>query len=318
MNKFILILSLLFLIPINFIYADTNGIWQIPEDLKGGIFGADEQPILNYTFINDVYFNQNIYTSSIFDLNNNSFYINLKNFSKLKYLILDGLDLNGNSINNVQDPVSPQDVATKNYVDSKMSSGIGVDIGFIGLWASSNLPEHYLWCDGSKVSQNDYPDLYSIIGNTYSPTDSIIISDGDSFVRNGKFTVDWTHSASISNEIKEADVRLYYKWRPSNYGSGYPNAGAYIEIYINNVLYDRHDDGRNTWLTYDDTYQVTNLTGDIDVTFRIHSNYGDRGSSVTINEISLIPTLIDSSGYFFLPDLEFTQDSNVNYIIRAD
>lgn len=55
-----ILISLLFILTIiNLIYADTNGIWTETKDIKGGIFGADENP-LNYTFNTPVYFLTNI------------------------------------------------------------------------------------------------------------------------------------------------------------------------------------------------------------------------------------------------------------------
>lgn len=51
------------------VYADTNGIWVYSSDIKGGIFGSDEVGFTNYTFINDVYFNANVYFLNFFASN---------------------------------------------------------------------------------------------------------------------------------------------------------------------------------------------------------------------------------------------------------
>ena len=43
------------------IWADTNGVWIFAKDIRGGIFGADEQVSnMNFTFINPVYFGEKI------------------------------------------------------------------------------------------------------------------------------------------------------------------------------------------------------------------------------------------------------------------
>ena len=44
------------------IWADTNGIWHFPEDIRPGTFGTDEGANLsnNYTFLPDIYFNSTI------------------------------------------------------------------------------------------------------------------------------------------------------------------------------------------------------------------------------------------------------------------
>ncbi|MCA9459085.1 MAG: hypothetical protein KC550_00890 [Nanoarchaeota archaeon] len=60
----IVLLSILFFGGV--IWADTNGIWNKPEDILGGTFGMDEQiPNMNYTFINPVYFNNKLYADEI-------------------------------------------------------------------------------------------------------------------------------------------------------------------------------------------------------------------------------------------------------------
>lgn len=355
MKKVIFVFLLLF--GINFVCADSNGIWHKVEDLREGIFGLDENSTF-FEFQNLVKFNggenRSIYAinfendaiagitnatgkSAIYGFANNSnaysgyfeggrFRIATGNFllgtGKVGVGILNPtqrLDVNGKikMRNQTVSTDANNIVTTKGYVDNLVLNSSAVEIGYIGLWAGSNLPDGYLWCDGSRVSQSLYPDLYGIVGDNYVPNDPVLISGPDSFVRNGAFTQDWSFTKSISSAIKEGDVRLNYKWRPSNYGSGYPNGGAYVEILINGVKVDRHDDGRNTWLSYNDVYSVDGLDGAITVTFRIHSNYGDRGSSVTVNEITLTPTSMASSSDFYLPDLTFDQDSNINYIIRA-
>lgn len=58
-------LFLIFLFLISFIFADSNGVWHYVEDLKGNIFGGDEQSnISNFTFINNVYFQKKVIFNS--------------------------------------------------------------------------------------------------------------------------------------------------------------------------------------------------------------------------------------------------------------
>lgn len=71
--------SILFLLIFNisFIFADSNGVWHYVEDLRGEVFGGDEQnEITNFTFINDVYFNENIFTNKNVNLGGGSLFIN--------------------------------------------------------------------------------------------------------------------------------------------------------------------------------------------------------------------------------------------------
>jgi microcystin-dependent protein len=44
---------------------------------------------------------------------------------------------------------------------------LGVPIGAILPYAGQNVPDGYLFCDGSEVERTKYPDLYDIIGTTY-------------------------------------------------------------------------------------------------------------------------------------------------------
>jgi hypothetical protein len=58
--------SNLFLLLILFfgglVWADSNGIWNEAADLRGGTIGSDEQDVTsNFTFINPVYFTQNLF-----------------------------------------------------------------------------------------------------------------------------------------------------------------------------------------------------------------------------------------------------------------
>ncbi|MCA9460236.1 MAG: hypothetical protein KC550_06835 [Nanoarchaeota archaeon] len=59
--KKILLLIIISLISFSPIYAESNGIWNLAEDIRGGIFALDEQlSTFNFTFINPVYFLTNI------------------------------------------------------------------------------------------------------------------------------------------------------------------------------------------------------------------------------------------------------------------
>lgn len=58
--KFIIPALVFLLIIINLSFSDTNGVWHNCNDITGGVFGLDEQPIANYTFINPVNFKKEI------------------------------------------------------------------------------------------------------------------------------------------------------------------------------------------------------------------------------------------------------------------
>lgn len=183
------ILIIFLLVFSGFVWADSNGVWTLAKDIRGGIIGSDEQtPNMNYSFINAVNFFNPVYFYNKLKSNDNNYYINISGRTQLNDLatqkiasnygkingnlyvqnnltlknkincngklytdstgkILCGIDnvndgdnnstnelqnLNqvlskgsnggGYRITNITNPVSNQDVATKNYVDSKISS----------------------------------------------------------------------------------------------------------------------------------------------------------------------------------------------------
>ncbi|MCH8520043.1 MAG: hypothetical protein LAT82_04790, partial [Nanoarchaeota archaeon] len=71
MKSIVIIMSLLIL-TFSSVYSDTNGIWTYPEDIRSGVFGADEglTASQSYTFNNVVYFNAGLEASNI-DVTNN-------------------------------------------------------------------------------------------------------------------------------------------------------------------------------------------------------------------------------------------------------
>ena len=64
MDKFNFVTNLFLLFVIGFggiVLADTDGIWTLAENVRGGIFGGDEGgPENNYTFISPVSFNNEV------------------------------------------------------------------------------------------------------------------------------------------------------------------------------------------------------------------------------------------------------------------
>lgn len=70
-KDFFIIFILLIALFIPTIFADINGVWHFAQDVRGGIFGSDEQAITSsYTFINPVYFEKNITSQKNLIVNN--------------------------------------------------------------------------------------------------------------------------------------------------------------------------------------------------------------------------------------------------------
>ena len=47
--------------------------------------------------------------------------------------------------------------------------GVGSPIGTIIMWPGANLPPGYLFCDGTSFSQQDYPELFSVLNQAKTP-----------------------------------------------------------------------------------------------------------------------------------------------------
>lgn len=52
-----LFLFVLILLGVTFVNADTNGVWHFAKDVRGGIFGSDDNVSQYYTFNDSLYFN---------------------------------------------------------------------------------------------------------------------------------------------------------------------------------------------------------------------------------------------------------------------
>ena len=64
-KKIILILNFTFIVGLfcgNLVFSDSNGVWHETKDIRGGVFGSDEQDVTSfYSFINRVSFNNEVF-----------------------------------------------------------------------------------------------------------------------------------------------------------------------------------------------------------------------------------------------------------------
>lgn len=86
-NFYFNLIVLFILFFIGLVWADSNGIWYVAEDVRGGVVGSDEQANTTYFgFINPVFINSNLTVNGYIE----TYY-----------------------------PISPNHIATKKYVDDK-------------------------------------------------------------------------------------------------------------------------------------------------------------------------------------------------------
>jgi hypothetical protein len=61
------ILGLVFIL-LGIVFAESNGIWNRAEDIRGGIFGDDEDPS-DFSFVNPVEFNESVIIKDDLEVN---------------------------------------------------------------------------------------------------------------------------------------------------------------------------------------------------------------------------------------------------------
>ena len=110
--------------------------------------------------------------------------------------IIGAINMTGHLINNVTDPVSAQDAATKNYVDAINS----VVTGTINMWPTASAPTGYLLCQGSAVSRATYAALFAIIGTTFG------VGDGTTTFNLPNYTNRMPYGATVGTTGGSADA----------------------------------------------------------------------------------------------------------------
>ncbi len=75
------------------------------------------------------------------------------------------VNVSSNRVTNVGTPSASSDAATKDYVDSSISSAL--PSGSVIAYAGSSAPGGWLVCNGAEVSRATYANLFSALGTTY-------------------------------------------------------------------------------------------------------------------------------------------------------
>lgn len=93
LRKFLLIFFVLFF-SIFLVSADSNGIWDFAQNLRGKNFGGDELNVSNFTFQNNVYLEKLIFTNEIYFIENINYYLDLNFESFANNLFVNNIFIN--------------------------------------------------------------------------------------------------------------------------------------------------------------------------------------------------------------------------------
>jgi len=166
--------------------------------------------------------------------------------------ITGAINMTGHLINNVTDPVSAQDAATKNYVDAINS----VVTGTINMWPTASAPTGYLLCQGSAVSRATYAALFAIIGTTFG------VGDGTTTFNLPNYTNRMPYGATVGTTGGSADAVVVSHTHTATSTSTVSDPG-HIHSVPNNtgaaIMGMGNVSNRNYGLSYTDT-AVTGIT----------------------------------------------------------
>ena len=126
------------------------------------------------------------------------------------YGITDALPSSGGLINGDltlhADPTNAMHLATKQYVDSKMVSNMGIQTGDVRLVAANAIPVGYLRCNGALVNKTTYPALYAIIGDNVVTEYNDVAGSGQPWRQQYQFNT--TQSADITGWGSHANLSV--------------------------------------------------------------------------------------------------------------
>jgi hypothetical protein len=206
----------------------------------------------------------------------------LGNDDHFQYLLVDGtramsgaLDMGTHQINNVVDPSLAQDVATKNYVDSEITSATtgtpNFFAGFDGTGVLSEVPGWVFFDDGSLEigAQNSItipPTIDDYISISISPTAAVTSTDLVNL-----------SGVQLNSPINN-DITAYNGFQVFGYGTNSPDN---FTAFTSQTNYD----GTGTNITHYQAGGGSDCSGNA-VAFQFNSS----GNAATIDGVSLIPS----------------------------
>jgi hypothetical protein len=112
----------------SFGYSESNGIWHDAKDVRPGVFGSDETTS-GFIFQNNLEISGAVYTSELFDLEDNSYFLNPNINSKLNSLDVNTISINGISLDNVYvNENQVNSISSSMIIDETLTSAdLGID-----------------------------------------------------------------------------------------------------------------------------------------------------------------------------------------------
>ena len=109
-------------------YSESNGIWHSAEDVRPGVFGSDETTS-GFIFQDSLLVQAAITATTIFDHNDNTYYLNPNGISKLNTIDFDTILIGGIPLDNIYvNENQANSISSGMIVDESISaSDLGVD-----------------------------------------------------------------------------------------------------------------------------------------------------------------------------------------------
>jgi hypothetical protein len=109
-------------------YSESNGIWHKAEDIRPGIFGSDESTS-GFIFQSSLSIQNSISATTLFDYDDNTYFLNPNGNSKLNNLDLTTISINGIVLDNIYvNENQGNSISSAMIIDNTISANdLGVD-----------------------------------------------------------------------------------------------------------------------------------------------------------------------------------------------
>lgn len=109
------------------------------------------------------------------------------------------------------------------------STSIGVPIGGMIDWPSTDIPGGFLWCNGQAFSATQYPELYAVLGTTTVPDTRGYFARGYDGTRAVKSLQNWGAPTGATRGIRDIGARGQYLQNNADGVFSINQTGSFVE-----------------------------------------------------------------------------------------